>query len=193
MNILFPEDFGIFKQRFNIRIFDDLKLILSFAIYYGLLIGGICLVCIGGYEDKECSIFLSVCFIISFFSLLIIDLSFNISIFCLGIFMFFFVSAPFLIISKCIIISSFSNKYKGFGVALSLLLENISKLVSPIFFEFLNSSFGNSFLPLIIHLIIYSIIFCLYSSFYRYRNIKNENVKEIKNDKEKELEDIEKL
>ena len=98
-----------------------------------------------------------------------------------------------LIINKCIIISFISNKYKGFGVALSLLSENLSKLISPLFFEFLNSSFGNSFLPLIIHLIIYSIIFYLYASFYRYRNVKNENVKQINNDKEKELEDIEKL
>ena len=89
MNILIPEDFGIFKQRFNISLFDNLKLNLSFAIFFGLLFGGIFLFGFGGYKNEKCSIFLSVCSIISFFSLLIIDLSYNISIFYIGIFMFF--------------------------------------------------------------------------------------------------------
>ena len=109
------------------------------------------------------------------------------------LFFFFSFSDTLLIINKCFIVNCIPNKYKGTGVALSLFLENIIKLVGPYFLKFLDKSFDNSFLPKIIHLILYilSIIFYLYSSFYRYRNV--ENVNEINNDKEKELEDIEKL
>ena len=177
-------------QRFILIDNDDY--LIKISKICGSIFGGIYLLSIGGYEKKESSIFLCLFLYISFFFLLIID---SIKIFKFYFFLFFFFSFSdtLLIINKCFIVNCIPNKYKGPGVALSLFLENIIKLVGPYFLKFLDKSFDNSFLPKIIHLILYilSIKFYLYSSFYRYRNV--ENVNEINNDKEKELEDIEKM
>ena len=184
-------------QRFEISeykfiLIDNDDYLIKISKICGSIFGGIYLLSIGGYEKKESSIFLCLFLYISFFFLLIID---SIKIFKFYFFLFFFFSFSdtLLIINKCFIVNCIPNKYKGPGVALSLFLENIIKLVGPYFLKFLDKSFDNSFLPKIIHLILYilSIIFYLYSSFYRYRNV--ENVNGINNDKEKELEDIEKL
>ena len=189
---------NIYKRFVNYNykfiLWDDY--FLEISKFCGSILGGIYLLCIGGYEKKESSRFLSLFLYISCFFLLIID-SIKIFefyfIFLFLFFLFFSFSVTLLIINKCFIVNCIPNKYKGPGVALSLFLENIIKLVGPYFLKFLDKSFDNSFLTLIIYLILYilSINFYLYSSFYRYRNV--ENVNEINNDKEKELEDIEKL
>ena len=195
--ILNPEDYIIFNQQTKSFLNYDLYSNITFVSPFGTILGGICLLFIGGYEKKNSSIFLSICSIIIFFCLLIIDLPYNIFILLFGLLMFFLFSEPLFIINKCIIINCIPNKYKGSGQALSVLSLNISAMVGPPFFEYLYKLFGNSILLLIIHFFLYILatIFCLYSSFYRYRNIENENGKanRINNCKEKVLEDIEKL
>jgi hypothetical protein len=187
-------------QRFEISeykyiLWDNDDYLTKISKICGSIFGGIYLLSIGGYEKKESSIFLCLFLYISFFFLLIIDSIKIFKFYFIFFFLFFFFSfsVTLLIINKCFIVNCIPNKYKGPGVAISLFIENIIKLVGPYFLKFLDKSFDNSFLPKIIHLILYilSIIFYLYSSFYRYRNV--ENVNEINNDKEKELEDIEKL
>ena len=154
--------------------------------FLGILSGGIKLICIGGYENKVSSIFLIVNSIIDFFFIFSYDLFF--------LYLFFF-STPLFIINKCVMVNCIPNKYKGPGLALSLLLENIIKFVGTIFSEFSIISFDNSYFPIKIKILLINIlatIFFLLSSFYRIKN-ENENINEINNDKEKELEDIEKL
>ena len=191
-----PLDNKIFTKQINTILIYELSSNIFFVSLFGSILGGICLFFIGGYEKKNSSIFLSICSIIIFLCLLIIDLSYNIFIILLGLLIFFLFFEPLLFINKCIIINCIPNKYKGPAQALSVLSLNISAMVGPPFFEYLYKLFGNSFLLIIIHFILYILatIFCLYSSFYRYRNIENENEKanRINNCKEKELEDIEK-
>ena len=104
--------------------------------FEGIVFGGIILICIGGYEYKVSSKFLSVYSIISVFFLIFYDLFF---------FFLFFFSTPLLIINKCVMVNCIPNKYKGPGLALSLLLENIIKFVGTIFSEFSIISFDNSY------------------------------------------------
>jgi predicted MFS family arabinose efflux permease len=155
--------------------------------YFGIIIEVICLLCIGGFENKNSSIFLSVCAIFSFFCFLAITLSdFRIA-FNIGIVFFIFFSLPLITINEFFIINSITNKYKGYGVSLSLLLGNITKLVGFIFCGILFDKDNPSLDVINISLYILMVIFCLYSSFYRYRKDKNEE-NGINN--EKELEDI---
>lgn len=143
------------------------------------------------YENKNFSIFLSIFAIISFFGLLINSyLSYKPSfIFYIGIFFFLF-NSQIPIINKCFIVNCIQNKYKFPGLALNLLLENISIIIGPFF---LNESRYNLVEKIYINLYILTIIFCFYSSFYRYRDIKNKNEDKLNNDKEKELENIGKV
>ena len=174
-------------------IFKKLKKSSSYTIghYYlncikfgGMILGGICLLCIGGYEKINSLKMLRVYKNILFFCSLIIFL-FSSSLFILGILyiLIFFCSVPLLTINKCFIVNSIPNKYKGSGVALSLLLGNIIQIVGFIFIKLalnLNSNFIIN-IPLI--------IFFLLS--YIYINYKKEI--EINKSKEKELEDVKKV
>ena len=155
--------------------------------YLGIAIEVICLLFIGGFENKNSSIFLSVCAIISFFCFLTITLSDFTIAFNIGIVFFIFFSLPLITINEFFIINSITNEYKGPGVSLSLLLGNITKLVGFIFCGILFDQDNPSLDVINISLYILMVIFCLYSSFYRYRKDKNEE-NEINNDKE--LEDI---
>ena len=146
---------------------------------------------IKGYENKNFSIFLSIFAIFSFLGLLIITyLSYEPSfIFYIGMFLHAF-SLHMNIINKCFIVNCIPNKYKGPGLALDILLENISKMSGSYSLEEFRFD-----LVEIIYIVIYipAIIFCFYSSFYRYRDIKNENENKLNNFKEKELENIENM
>ena len=186
-NICYLFDFGeldILNQKNYLFDYPHVDQIIK-GKFEGIVFGGIILICIGGYEYKVSSKFLSVYSIISVFFLIFYDLFF---------FFLFFFSTPLLIINKCVMVNCIPNKYKGPGLALSLLLENIIKFVGTIFSEFSIISFDNSYFLkttiLLIHIL--ATIFFLLSSFYRIKN-ENENINEINNDKEKELEDIEEL
>ena len=159
----------------------------KFRQYLGITLEVICLLFIGGFENKNSSILLSVCAIISFFCFLAITLSDFTIAFNIGIVFFIFFSLPLITINDFFIINSITNEYKGSGVSLSLLLGNIAKLVGFIFCTILFDKDNPSLDVINISLYILMVIFCLYSSFYRYRKDKNEE-NEINN--EKELEDI---
>jgi len=166
---------------------DDGKTNFRKITFLGIIFLGF--IYIKGYENKNFSIFLSIFAIISFFGLLIITyLSYKSSfIFYIGMF-FFSLSLHRSIISKCFIVNCVPNKYKGPGLALTIFLENISKMIGSYFlgecrYDLVEKIYINVYIP--------AIIFCFYSSFYRYRDIKNENENKLYNGKEKELENIE--
>lgn len=182
----------LFFYVFVFQILNSKISISNTADFLGLIIGGICLLCIGGYENKKSSIFLGVSSIISYLGSLMIAFSSE-SIFFIGIFLFIFFSVPILLLIKCFIISSLPNKYKGSGFALSSLLENISILVEPQFNKFLKEKLGKDKKTLCwkIHINIYilELIFCLLLIYYKHKNNKKEE--EVKQDNGKELENIE--
>ena len=145
--------------------------------YYSIIFGGICLLCVGGYENKNSSILFSIYAIILYYIVL-----FFLAYKTLLIALIF----PLLLltINKCFIVNCIPNKYKGSGVALSLFLRNIIQILKP-FLKFFYNSEG---LNRVIILYILVMILVFFSSFYRYRNYKNGN--KINNDEEKELEDV---
>ena len=162
------------------------------SLKYGFIIfGGIGLLCFGGYENKNSSIFFSIYVIIIFFCLLLVQLpSPNLTLYLfllISTLIVFIFPLPLLTINKCFIVNCIPNKYKGSGVALSLFLRNIIQILKP----FLKFFFNLKDLNRVIFLYILIMIFCFFSSYYRYRNYKNEN--EINNGKEKELEDVKKV
>ena len=145
--------------------------------YYSIIFGGICLLCVGGYENKNSSILFSIYAIILYYIVL-----FFLAYKTLLIALIF----PLLLltINKCFIVNCIPNKYKGSGVALSLFLRNIIQILKP-FLKFFYNSEG---LNRVIILYILVMILVFFSSFYRYRNYKNGN--KINNDEEKELKDF---
>ena len=179
----------LFFYSFSYKFFlVDISFINN-AISYGLFFGGICLLCLGGYENKNSTVFLGISSIISFFSLLIIV--FSTQTFMFFVFLFIFFSLPMITIIKCYVISSLPNKFRGSGFAFSSLLENISLMISPIFSEFLTKNYHKNmkYLELNFYIIIYIVAFicCLLLLYYKCKD----NQKEAKKDDEKELENIE--
>ena len=153
--------------------------------YFSLIFGGIFLLCVGGYENKDSSILFSIYAIILYYIVLFFQAFKN-------LFLIFLASAlivlifPLLLltINKCFIVNCIPNKYKGSGIALSLFLRNLIQIFKP-FLKFFYNSEG---LNRVIILYILVMILVFFSSCYRYRNYKNEN--KINNDEEKELEDV---
>ena len=181
----------LFFYSFSYKFFlVDISFINN-AISYGLFFGGICLLCLGGYENKNSTVFLGISSIISFFSLLIIV--FSTQTFMFFAFLFVFFSLPMITIIKCYVISSLPNKFRGSGFAFSSLLENISLMISPIFSEFLTKNYHKNmkYLELNFYIIIYIVAFicCLLLLYYKCKD----NQKEAKKDDEKELENIENI
>ena len=176
-------------QGIRMNKLDNDKINFRKITFLGIIFLGF--IYIKGYENKNFSIFLSIFAIISFFGLLIITyLSYKSSfIFYIGMF-FFSLSLHMSIISSCFIVNCIPNKYKGPGLALNIFLENISKMIGSYFlgecrYDLVEKIYINVYIP--------AIIFYFYSSFYRYRDIKNENENKLNNCKEKELENIENM
>jgi hypothetical protein len=153
--------FLFFQELYESKSYINEYYYFNIVKYGGMIIGGICLLYIGGYKNKNSSKMLRVYKYILFFCSLIIFLSlYNLFILIILLFLIFFCSIPLLTINKCFIICSIPNKYKGSGLALSLLLGNIILIVGPIFIKFSNN------LKSVFILNIPSIIFFLLSNIY---------------------------
>ena len=146
-----------------------------------MIFGGVCLLLIGGYEKIDSLKMFRVYKYILFFSSLIIFLFPNNSFIIRILLTFvFFCSVPSLTINKCYIVLSIPNKYKGSGVALSLLSENIIKIVGLIFIKLAFNLRSNFIIN--IPLFFFFLLSCIII------NDKNEIF--INKGTEKELEDV---
>ena len=183
-----------FDNIFKLQFMLNNKTNSSTASFVCMIFGGICLLYIGGYENKKSAFYLGICTIISFFCISMIAFTDNSTIFSIGFYLFVSIRKSYLIILMCFIINFIPNKYKGSGVSLFFTLDTIIKYFSLTIYDKLEDFFGkiNPTLPwkIFMSLFYFAVIFSLLSSYYRYKSHKDND--EIKNDNEIELEDIQK-
>ena len=121
--------------------------------YCYIIYGGICLLYVGGYENKNSSILFSIYAIILYYIVLFFQ-AYKILLFAL------IFPLLLLTINKCFIVNCIPNKYKGSGVALSLFLRNIIQILKPFLKFFYNSEGLNK--VIILYILVMILVFFLH-------------------------------